>query len=251
MRRLGQARRAGALDRLGVAATAREDDDGEDQGQRTHVASVSSPRLNPGSSPGACADRSRLNRRVEHVRVPEAVPSEAAEASPALAPPPLPAAVLRLQRSAGNQAVGRMLSRAPAAATAADPMPAVKAINAWREQAAAALAATNAWETANWIEFLSRTSSNPRLTLADTELADVAANALGNLLTAVGPELIRRAATRWTAGELGATVRDRRRARPRHRVRVRGRRARRVRRLVHVRDGHRQGRPRREGRRRD
>ncbi len=34
----------------------------------------------------------------------------------------------------------------------------------------------------------------------------MAANALGNLLTAVGPELIKRAATRWTAGELGAAA---------------------------------------------
>jgi hypothetical protein len=114
-----------------------------------------------------------------------------------------PAAVLALQRSAGNQAVQRALLRQPA--TAVDPWPAIKAIDAWRVKADALLDGTTAWQTANWIEFLGRTSSDPILSLADSDLAGIMSNACGNFLTGVGEEAIKKGSA-MTAGALGAAI---------------------------------------------
>jgi hypothetical protein len=113
--------------------------------------------------------------------------------------------VLALQQTAGNQAVARALGRAPAPAAAVNPVPAFKAMDAWRVKADELLAGTTAFETANWIDFLGRTSSNPSLSLADTQLASVMSNAVGNLLTEGGAEAIEKGA-KLSASALGALI---------------------------------------------
>jgi hypothetical protein len=128
----------------------------------------------------------------------------AVQARPAPVPQPSTAAVLALQRSAGNQYVNRLLARAPATA-AVDPVPALNAIEAWRVPARAVIDGATAWQTGNWIEYLSRTSSNPQLSLADSDIADVTANFVGNVLTEVGGEAIEKAG-QWTAATLGAAI---------------------------------------------
>jgi hypothetical protein len=128
----------------------------------------------------------------------------AVQAQPAPVPQPSAAAVLALQRSAGNQYVKRLLARAPATA-AVDPVPALNAIEAWRVPARAVIDGATAWQTANWIDYLSRTSSNPALSLADSEIADVTANFLGNLLTGVGADAIDTVGFK-SAAALGAMI---------------------------------------------
>ena len=93
--------------------------------------------------------------------------------------------MLGLQRTAGNQYVCRLLSREPAAtvAPAVDTSEAFKAIIAWQAKAGSVLDASAAWESANWIDFLGKTGSNPTLTLADSDLAAVMSNAIGNVIT--------------------------------------------------------------------
>jgi len=116
--------------------------------------------------------------------------------------------VLALQRSAGNQAVQRLLrapAEAPAAAASVDPWPAIKAIDAWRKKADALVRGTAAWQTANVIDFVGKTSSNPSLSWADSDLAGVMSNAVGNLLTEVGGETIEKGA-KLTASALGAAI---------------------------------------------
>ena len=130
------------------------------------------------------------------------------------------AALLDLQRTAGNQAVQRVLAGpaarggmllrqgpAPPAVAGAviNPMPAVNAISAWRIKAEDVIQATADWETDNWIEFLSRTSSNPRLTMADHELASVASNFIGNVFSGGGERIIAATGQRTAAG-LGALI---------------------------------------------
>ena len=146
--------------------------------------------------------------RSERIRRPDPIDDRRSRQPAPAAPRFGPAAVLALQRSAGNQAVQRMLLRqTPEAgpAAAVDPWPAIKAIDAWRARADAALDATTAWETANWIAYLGRTSSDPVLSLADSELAGVMSNTIGNVLTEVGKSQIE-AGSKLTASALGALI---------------------------------------------
>jgi hypothetical protein len=130
--------------------------------------------------------------------------------------------MLWLQRTAGNHYVqrllegglsgasGRLLRDQPAATTSAvNPLPAIKALNAWRAHMATILDSATAWETANWIDYLGRTSSNPRLSLADTDLAAVASNTIGNVITHLGRDAIEegsRLAAKGGAAGIGAMI---------------------------------------------
>jgi hypothetical protein len=126
--------------------------------------------------------------------------------------------VLALQRTAGNQAVqqmfgttsGRLLRTTsdavtPTSTPGVDPWPATKAIDAWRAKADKLLDGTAAFQTANMIHYLGRTSSNPSLSWADSQLAGVMSNAVGNFFTEAGGEAIE-VGSKMTAAAIGAAI---------------------------------------------
>jgi Domain of unknown function (DUF4157) len=92
-----------------------------------------------------------------------------------------------------------------APAEGVNPIPAFNALDEWRIKAAELITGTWRWEMGNWIDFLGRTSSNPQLSLADSDLAGVASNALGNLLTELGSDAMKKAAQK-SAALLGAAI---------------------------------------------
>ena len=94
-------------------------------------------------------------------------------------------------RRLARQDVGQAVDAVPdAPASALDPWPALEKLDSWRVKASALIDGMAAWEMANWIDFVSRTSLNPRLSLADSQLAALAANASGNAITSAGKGFI-------------------------------------------------------------
>jgi hypothetical protein len=71
-----------------------------------------------------------------------------------------------------------------------DRQPALDALRAWQGGGEALIDAAGVWQMRNWIDFLMRTSMNPRLSLQDGQLASIASNALGNAITTLGHEVI-------------------------------------------------------------
>ena len=93
----------------------------------------------------------------------------------------------------------------PTSTPGVDPWPAIKAIDAWRAKADRLLDGTAAFQTANMIHYLGRTSSNPSLSWADSQLAGVMSNAVGNFFTEAGGEAIE-VGSKMTAAAIGAAI---------------------------------------------
>jgi hypothetical protein len=85
-------------------------------------------------------------------------------------------------------------------------MPALEALRTWENKAEDLIDATSAWQVENWIYFYGRAESNPRLSLANSELADVTSNFLGNLITELGGDMIKKGSVAGLAALLGTEV---------------------------------------------
>src|SRR3954470_16844585 len=132
-----------------------------------------------------------MSSRTERaLRRPESDPAQAAAPPAVRGAPPSIATVLDLQRSAGNQSVGRMLEArspgralqrqdataeqdAPGASANADPTVAAKAVDDWRVQLQRLIAGTTTWQLANWTAYLDSTTGHSTLGLSNSQLADI------------------------------------------------------------------------------
>jgi len=99
----------------------------------------------------------------------------------------LPAPVQQIQREGEGQL---------------DKTKAQDALLEWQEIAHQFIDGNRAWLSANWIEYLGRTSQNPRLAWSDATTASFMSNALGNLVTELGQKLIKKG----SAAAAGAMV---------------------------------------------
>jgi hypothetical protein len=122
--------------------------------------------------------------------------------------PGVSAAIPRLQRQ--DVPVADRAAPVPTvSADRVDPVPAIDALTAWGKKGGTLLDGTAAWETHNFRLFLRRTSQNPHLGFADSAIAGIASNALGNLLTELGADMIKVGAAGLAQGSariLGALI---------------------------------------------
>jgi hypothetical protein len=76
----------------------------------------------------------------------------------------------------------------------------------YRDTAGAFITGNHHWLTQNWTHYLSRTSQNPMLGWADGTAASVVSNALGNLLTELGQNLIKKGSAMAAGALVGSAV---------------------------------------------
>jgi Domain of unknown function (DUF4157) len=115
-----------------------------------------------------------------------------------------------VSRRLARQDVGHVSQEAPSVpAPGLDPWPALEKLDAWRVKASVVADAVATWQMGNWIDYIKRTSLNPRLSLADGQLASIASNAVGNAITLFGEEQIE-VVSKVVAGEsarlIGAAI---------------------------------------------
>jgi hypothetical protein len=96
-----------------------------------------------------------------------------------------------VSRRLARQDVGHVSQEAPSVpAPGLNPWPALEKLDAWRVKASVVADAVATWQMGNWIDYIKRTSLNPRLSLADGQLASIASNAVGNAITFLGEKRI-------------------------------------------------------------
>lgn len=93
-----------------------------------------------------------------------------------------------------------------AAATPVDKTAAQNALLDYRERAGSFITGNHNWLTQNWTYYLSRTTQNPMLGWADGTAASVVSNALGNLLTELGQNLIKRGSAAAAGALVGSAI---------------------------------------------
>lgn len=95
---------------------------------------------------------------------------------------------------------------AAAAAASVDKAAAQQKLLDYREAAGSFISGNHHWLTQNWTHYLSRTTQNPTLGWSDGTAAGVVSNALGNLLTELGANLIKKGSAMAAGALVGSAV---------------------------------------------